>query len=427
MKSLRLLFTTFLFITIFSCDKDDNSNEQDFTFPETNTPIELPFKNLLTLPNNAEVRNGGFGSAMVAHPTKKGHFYCLTDRGPNAKYTGSAGKGKKFPVPNYTPRIGHFKLNAKGEVELVEEILLKDPTGNNISGRPNPEGKGTTGEVPYDNNGTVLEFDNYGVDGEGIVALANGEFWIGDEYGPHIIHYSANGTEIERISPVGVDTGTRKLPAVLKRRRPNRGMEGLTITPDEKMLVGIMQSSLYNPSKADVANPTLTRIVTFDITTAETKQYLYRQEKEWNANSEITAIDNHTFLVIERDSKYAGEGDAQKHIYRIDIKGASDVSGEFNNEEGITYEGKTLEQMTWDEIKAQGIKTVSKQLVIDLVSKFNYPHDKLEGIWLIDNSKIGVINDDDFAVSADGDVVIQKVLPSNKIDASTLYIVDVDL
>jgi len=52
-------------------------------------------------------------------------------------------------------------------------------------------------------------------------------------------------------------------------------MEGLAVTPDEKTLVGIMQSTLYNPSKKAATNTTLARIVTFDLDTGETHQYLY--------------------------------------------------------------------------------------------------------------------------------------------------------
>jgi len=423
------LITVLLSIAFASCN-DDKTEGPSFSWPKNGEGVVLPYSILTTLSNGVEVRNGGYGSAMVAHPTKEGHFYCLTDRGPNADYTGTEGDGKKFPVPNYTPRIGHFKLNAKGTVELVEEILLKNPSGNPITGLPNPEGRGATGETPYDNNGKVLDYDDYGLDGEGLVALANGEFWVSDEYGPHIVHYDKTGKEMERISPVNVDTGGRKIPAVYKRRRANRGMEGLCITPDGSTLVGIMQSTLYNPSKAKVVNKTLTRIITFDLSIAKTKEYLYKQEKDWNANSEITALSNNTFLVIERDGNFSGEGETQKHIYKIDITNATDVSGDFNDIDGKKINGKALEEMEWKDIEAAGISLVSKKLVVDVVASLpnKYPHDKLEGIWYISDTKIGVINDDDFGVTAKGPEIIQKILPgTSDIDQNTLYILDVSI
>ncbi|MBE0366425.1 hypothetical protein [Pseudoalteromonas aurantia] len=54
-------------------------------------------------------------------------------------------------------------------------------------------------------------------------------------------------------------------------------MEGLTITYDETTLVGSMQSSLDNPRK----NSTIvTRLVTVNIATSETSQYLYIDKKK---------------------------------------------------------------------------------------------------------------------------------------------------
>lgn len=413
-------------LLFFSCEKKSNVSAV------SETGASLPYSTLTKLDNGTEVRNGGFGSGATAHPEDANMFYAMTDRGPNATYKGEAGKGKKFPAPDYTPRIGLYSVGKDGKVSLVKEILFKDPSGKAISGRPNPEGKGATGEVPYDNDGKVLEYDDYGLDSEGLAAAKNGEFWVSDEYGPHIVHYDAEGKELERISPVNVnkDNGGRKIPAVFERRRPNRGMEGLAITPDQKMLVGMMQSTLYNPSKKEAVNTTLVRIITFNLENGETKEYLYKQEKAWNSNSEIAALTNSTFLVVERDGKFSGAGEAQKHIYKIDLKDAIDVSGDFESMDGKLVDGKTLEQCTWEELASAGFKPVNKELVCDLVKTLpnHYPHEKLEGIIIIDKNTFAVLNDDDFAVSVKDGEVIQKELPgtNGQIDSNTLYVIKVN-
>jgi hypothetical protein len=389
----------------------------------------LPYTVLTTLDNGTEVRNGGFGSAATAHPSKANHFYALTDRGPNADYKGSAGAGKKFPAPGYTPRIGEFQLKPDGRIALVRTVLLKDPGGRPISGLPNPAGLGATGEIPYDNSGQVLNTDRYGLDSEGLAAMKDGSFWVSDEYGPHIAHYTADGVELERMSPVGIQTTGRKLPAVLARRWANRGMEGLTITPDGKTLVGVMQSTLYNPNKKEAKNLTLTRILTFDLASGATHQYLYRQDKPKNANSEIAALTATTFLMVERDAHYSGQEPAQKSLYTIDLTGATDVSGDTTSPDGLLINGKTLEASSWDDIEQAGIKPVQKHLAADVVAMLpnHYPHDKLEGIWVIDAHHVGVINDDDFAVIPDGEIVVQKKLPgAGFVDRGTLYILKLE-
>ncbi|WP_245584596.1 esterase-like activity of phytase family protein [Spirochaeta cellobiosiphila] len=421
---MKALFLILIVISslLFSCR---TSNQIDPSSIHSDGVI-LPYSVLNTLPNGTEIRKGGYGSAATAHPSKSNYFYALTDRGPNVTYIGKAGKGKKFPVPDYTPRIGLFQLRKDGTVILKKEILLKDPNGVPITGIPNPEGRGSTGEIPYDNQGNILSFDDYGLDGEGLVALKNGEFWISDEYGPHLVHYNKNGFEIERISPIGVNTGYRHLPAVFAKRRANRGMEGLTITPDKSTLVGIMQSTLYNPNKKGVTNNTVIRIVTFNLATSETKQYLYKQDKPWNSNSEIESISDTEFLVVERDGAFSGEKEAQKLIYKIDISHATDISSsDANDPNGLLIQGKTIEECSYEDLKAAGIKFVSKELVIDLVKELpnHYPHDKLEGIWIMDDNTIAVLNDDDFAVTVNGGEVVQKYLPgTNLVDGDVLYI-----
>ena len=404
-----LNFTACLLSAAFISSCDNNDDKDKFVLPViANTGITLPYT-VLGTKNNVEIRNGGYGSAACAHPTNAGEFYAMTDRGPNADATG----GKYFPVADYTPRIGHFKLNNDGTIEKLAEILFKTPSGTPISGRPNPVGFGSTGEIAYDLSGAVLATDEYGLDSEGLVAMKDGTFWVSDEYGPHIVHYSNTGVQLERISPVGINTGNRKLPAVFAKRWANRGMEGLAVTPDEKTLVGIMQSRLYNPSNAGAINKNLTRIVTFDIATGKTKQYIYKQEIDNNSNSEITALSATQFLVIERDGNFSGDGAVMKHIYKIDISAATDVSGtDFNAENGLLVNGKALEANTWDELTKANIKPVAKTLAVDVFKYLgNYPHDKLEGIWLIDSNTIGVINDDDFGIWSDA---------VNKIKAKTL-------
>ena len=406
-----------------------------------------------------EIRNGGFGSAMTSHPSKVNQFYALTGRGPNANYTSDYGKGKSFPVASYTPRIGLFEVATDGTISLVESILLKRPDGGLISGLPNTSALGGTGETPYHSNGkpvlvndsqpydkttNPIKLDDYGLDGEGLVALKDGTFWVSDEYGPHIVHFDADGVELGRINSFKNDErDVFHLPAVFQYRRANRGMEGLAITPDENTLVGIMQSTMANPNKA-AQKSDITRIVTVNLESGETEQYLYRQEKAENANSEISTLTANKFLVIERDGSFLLGGpakanpNAQKQVYRIDLttgtplsKIASSSSVVRDENHGLMIEGLTLEQYVvkngWDALAQKGIQPVDKTLVIDMVKEVAYPHDKMEGLWIIDEHHLGVLNDDDFATWSTKGKLEQKYLDANTVDSNQLYIIKADL
>ena len=413
-----------------------------------------------------EIRGGGYGSDAAAHPTNAKQFYALTDRGPNADFDGIAGKGKQFLVPNYTPSIGLFELQADSKIIKVKEIILKDKNGNPISGLPNPKAFGGTNEVPYDVHGkpmTVnpqlpfdavsnpIKTDINGLDPEGLAALQDGSFWVSDEYGPHLVHYDGNGVEIERINAFANDERNNVmvegkpilLPTEFTKRRANRGMEALTITPDQTTLVGIIESSMDNPDKSGRLS-SLVRMVTINLVSGQIAQYLYRLDNAAHVTSGIVALNDHEFYLIEHDRKFPlQDKSAQKLIYKIDIAHATDIEtilndGSVRQDEtvGLIINGQTLEQLiaadeeNWQTLENTNITPVKKTLVVDVLASLEYPHDKLEGLWLRQDGSLGLLNDDDFAMT-DTDIinpkssVEQKYLDKQKTieDANRLYIV----
>jgi hypothetical protein len=439
-------------------------SDDGFQFPGA-SGTSLPYEVMGKVANaeKTELRNGSYGSSLAPHPTLEGYFYGLSDRGPNAATEPTrTPSGIIFITPEYTPRIGLFKLTHEGKAELVSTILLKDPKGRPITGLPNSQ-FGGTGETPYNLDGSVVSldpdgdgvkgFDESGLDSEGLVAMKDGTFWISDEYGPHIVHFDATGKEIERINPFAADPRNkagRTLPAELSTRWPNRGMEGLTITPDGKTLVGMMQSNLYNPTSA-VGSINLTRIVTVNIETGATAQYLYRQDAAGLANSEIVALSATSFLVVERDTKFYGidTGVVRKNIYKIDLGQATNVdrsnaalrsanasSLSVHAANGLLVDGKTLELVVkdggtadnyaagWAQLAALGIRPVAKTLAYDAIASQKYPHDKLEGMWVIDASRLAILNDADFVIAPDNlGGIKQKYLYDGKADSNMLYVV----
>lgn len=417
MKILKAtLFICLTFLLLSSCADDDNSTNPVENLPEK---ASVPKRDLLmTTQSGVKIYNGGFGSAL-AYDGK--YFYAMTDRGPNID--GATSNDKIFPKPDFTPQIGKFKIE-NGSLKLDKLILLKDETGKNLTGLPNPLNQGGTGENALDMTGNKLNYDPKGIDPEGLVVMNDGSFWVADEYGPHIIHFDANGKAIEWLNPFGTGIGGKKIPLVYKHRRPNRGMEGLTITPDRKYLVGMMQSPLLNPNKDVQKNATACRILFYELATGKYKEYIYFLENTGTAVSEITAITNTTFLVLERDGKAPGKSDpAFKKLYKIDITNATDVTDP--NENGKLINGKTIEQLSKNDLISAGINPVSKEEFFDIMSIPNYPHDKPEGIIVINRNTIAIVNDDDFGIESEDGNAIEKIMPKlgNKQDENIIYFI----
>ena len=425
------------------------------------------FQNAAYPETKLQIRGGGFGSDAAAHPTNPNQFYALTDRGPNSDFKGSLGEGKQFLVPDYSPKIGLFEVKADGQIRKIKEIVLKDRNGQPVSGLPNPKALGGTNEIPYDISGNPMTIDPSkpydpetnpvktdlnGLDPEGLAALEDGSFWISDEYGPHLVHYDAQGIEIERINPFTQDSRNNViiegrpllLPAEFAKRRTNRGMESLTITPDQSTLVGVMESSMDNPDKSGRLS-TLTRMVMINLKNGVIKQYLCRLDAKEHVNSAIAALSEHEFYVAEHDRQFPlQQSTAKKLIYKFDISQATDINNlqalsDNSNDErihcdselGLLINGQTLEQWIaqdechWDTLVELGIHPVQKTLAVDILQAIDYPHDKLEGIWLRQDGSIGLLNDDDFAMNDSDKGVEHKYLDAEKtiIDGNRLYVV----
>ncbi|HVV22006.1 MAG TPA: esterase-like activity of phytase family protein, partial [Pseudonocardiaceae bacterium] len=274
------------------------------------------------------ITGGAFGSSLYPVPGSKDEFYGVTDRGPNVD--GPDGE-KVEPLPDFDPSIGKFRFVGTNAV-LEKVIPLRAADGTPYSGRVNSQAN--TGETIVDLNGNPLPADPNGYDSEGLVAMPDGTFWVSDEYGPFITHFDRTGRQIGRLSPFD-----GSLPAELAMRVPNKGMEGLTITPDGSTLVGMMQSALRTPDLTKKpANVTTLRIVTYNLRSHATHEYLYLLDDpktNSGAVSEITALGNTTFLVDERDGGF--EPGAYKKLFRIDLSGATDV-GPASTVPGTAYD-----------------------------------------------------------------------------------------
>ena len=116
---------------------------------------------------------------------------------------------------------------------------------------------------------------------------------------------------VSNLRPVGSD----EIAANTSGRTANKGMEGLAITPDGRTLVGIMQAALIQDAALGGDAAKLLRIVTIDILSGHTHEYAYLLTTG-SGVSEITAINNHEFLVDERDGKGRGDNSTKPRSNR---------------------------------------------------------------------------------------------------------------
>jgi Esterase-like activity of phytase len=377
----------------------------------------------------------GIGSALFHMPGDPAdEFYALTDRGPNIDCSASeeitgmataqacAGdeKAKLFPRPDFVPSIVKVKLGDDGTFATTEWIPLKDAAGKPITGLSNPL-KAAKTEAAYDKDGKQLPFDPNGLDTEGLVRLQDGTLWIGEEYGPSLVHVAADGKIIERLVPAGLEgdlagatyTVTGALPAILMKRQLNRGIEGIALAPDESALYTVLQNPLANPDADAYKTATATRILKLDLKSQRVVgEYVYtldpatsfKQDKSDKQSdvriSELTAVGVDKLIVLERIAKTT-------KLQAIDLSGATNILGTDWDKET----SPSLEQVAAADLAARGITPVTKKLWMDSGDHAELP-EKVEGVAIVDGTQLVLINDDDFGIEGAKTRIVRITMPS---------------
>src|SRR5215510_2349518 len=270
---------------------------------------------------------GGFGSDL----TYTGHddvFIAAPDRGPFDGLT-DIPYVDRFHFLHITTDVGAPFPNI--HTTLLDTRFLKNEAGQTFVG--------AAGAYVVNDDVATLRLDP-----EGIRVGAGGTFFLSDEYSPYVFEFDRQGNLLRRVGiPVkfrianpSSDPNT-ELTGNTSGRQANRGMEGLAISPDGSTLFGIMQNALLQDHGLAAGTTNRlglnNRILKIDLATGETHEYVYVLDtiSQGEGVSEILAISDHQFLVVERDNRSNLQSPPQapnrKKIYKIDLTGATDVSG----------------------------------------------------------------------------------------------------
>jgi hypothetical protein len=290
------------------------------------------YVNSLTIPGNTldlsggtTVNNGRFGafSGLYYLPSVN-QWFGLSDRGP--------GGG----TLDYNTRLQRFSLDvdkttgAISNFQIQQTILFRKGSAylNGLA----PASASTLGNS---------------FDPEGIVVLPrSGNFLVSDEYGPSVYEFTRGGQFIRSFavpsnilpkSSGSTDYLASPKPGTLTSgREGNRGLEGLAVSPDGRYAFAMLQNGVItdgNSSGSSFARSEYTRILKYDVDSGNVVgQYAYKlaSNAQGRGISEIVALDDHRFMVIERNNRGVGVSSTlaspDKNIFMIDLAGASDVS-----------------------------------------------------------------------------------------------------
>lgn len=207
----------------------------------------------------------------------------------------------------------------------------------------------------------------------------NCHLWFGDEFGPYLIKTDMSGTVLRsEISLPGVYAPQHKdvvAGAATANLGSSGGFEGMAINERGDKLYTLLEKTVTGDQ------PGTLRINEFDIDDeAYTGAgYVYPLDSERNAIGDMTAIDNHRFLIIERNGDTATSGTPFKKIFMIDLR-------------SITSAG-TLEKT--ELVNLMNIADPD-DLNHDGKTTFTFPYVTIEDLLILDSETLLVINDNNF-------------------------------
>jgi hypothetical protein len=272
--------------------------------PPSGALVPPPF-NGITFPRPSQPV---IGFSAIVEGRRPGEYLAMPDNG-----FGGKANSRDFLIRAYyiTPEFETAK-GGSGDVVVGEYVEFSDP--HDLL------------DFPIVNEGTEARLLTGGdIDPESLQLGHAGDFWMGDEFGPWILHFDAGGVLIDAPfeMPGGLRSPNNPWLAGAAPTQPNsRGLEAMAITPDRRHLYPILEG----PTVADGAS---TRRLAFEFDTVDEeftgRQWELRTEQPAYMIADAWALDEHRLVVIERDGG-RGLNAVFRTVYRVDLR-AADVAG----------------------------------------------------------------------------------------------------
>nr|WP_221380155.1 esterase-like activity of phytase family protein [Actinoplanes polyasparticus] len=266
-----------------------------------------------------------------------------------------------------------------GQVDVLGGVNLTDPKGL----------------VPWALTRADRVLTGADFDPESIQKVADGTYWIGDEFGPYLLHFDRAGRLLD--APVTLDgviapeTATRT--GATATARSSKGFEGLAQSPDGRYLYALLEGSITGDPAGAL------RLNEFDVGAKKYtgKRWTYQLDNPDFAIGDAIAVDRNRFLIIERDN---GQG-ATAVVKRIYL---------------ATQRGGRLDKTLLVDL----MNVANPRRLGGFGTTFTFPFQTIEDVVILDDSTIAVLNDNNFpfstgrsATAADNNEWITIALPKS--------------
>ncbi|KXO86416.1 phytase esterase [Acinetobacter venetianus] len=402
--------TTFGLSACNDDNQDQNTSIEKVTEPTLVAFAKLPVETYAVGPDSGQSVQGANG----IYPPFKGQpvqGFSAALKNDDGSYMAMSdnGFGTQDNSADYLLRIyklkADFKTKSKGtgQVEVQSFIQLRDPNKR----------------IPFDIvNGNTAErlLTGADFDPESMQRTADGTYWIGDEFGPYLLHFSAEGVLLD--APIPLPNPLN--PAQELRSPQNQfnkaninyveplvpqsgGFEGMAISPNGKYLYPLLEK----PLKSIREGERLLLISQFDVQKkAYTGQYYWFALDSKATNiGDFQLFNDKEGIIIERDASQNNLGGYKK---LIKIK--------FNDATQTVAREDLVDLMKIANPNA--LYGVAREGDIGTDRIFAFPFETIEDVIIENAITLTVLNDNNFPGStgrnaklADDNEIIQIRLP----------------
>jgi hypothetical protein len=335
------------------------------------------------------------GFSGIIPSTRRGTFIGLPDNGYGARANSA-----DFVIGFYT-FTPDFKTSgdgttSRGPVAVHRFTPFRDPNGlldstfitdGPVYNRVNYYATGP--QIPVDpsiRNRWLLTGADFDV--ESIARMNDGTFWVGEEFGPYLLHFDANGRLLS--PPV-------RHPVLRAPQNPQNTMLGPANLPSSRGFESIARnrsgSRLYVTTEASIASEPDKRILEIYEFDTRTEQYTGRSFKYAKDSSDpITGGTNNTTNIFVTGDMTHVAGDRYIMIERDDFQGPPSVANPARQKKLYLFDLNEVDPAT-------GI--LKKRLLVDLLNIadpkdiggpllempariFNFPLQSVESVTVVD-------------------------------------------
>ncbi|MGW6448189.1 esterase-like activity of phytase family protein [Lentzea sp. NPDC055074] len=271
------------------------------------------------------------------------------------------GYGTKANSADFLLRIHRIAPDfAKNTVDVLGGVTLTDPNGH----------------IPFPLTRPDRVITGADIDVESVTRGADGTYWMGDEFGPYLLHFDRAGRLLAPPVPL---PGVRapENPAGNPNLGGSKGFEGITLSPDGKRINALLEGTVAGDT------PGTLRLNEFDIASNSFTgtTWRYQLEDPNFAIGDAIAVDDNRLLIIERDSAQGADA-IVKRVYLADKRDRNS-------------DGKLDKTLVADLLNLANPKHVGGQ-----ADPFRFPFVTIEDVTILDDRTIAVLNDNNFPSSS---------------------------